>query len=120
MLSKEGTAAAATEGYESDSSKESRPSRSKSRASATARDRSKSHGLRNEQTAANNPCKHCKKAGRRNRHPNIAEETCFYNKKYKGFRPKYVCKVLDVRYCPREKFSEALGGYASDSTDGSG
>jgi len=110
-----GTAAAA--GYESDSSAESdrksRASRSSNTDKAKQRGRSKSKA-RAEQTAATNPCKYCKRNGRRNRHPNVPPEQCFWNKKWKGFRPRYVCRAINLPYQEREAFVAEFGGYVSD------
>ena len=33
----------------------------------------------------------------------------FFNKKYKGFRPKYACETLGLRYKVRSKFSPPMG-----------
>ena len=109
----EGTAMSAA-GYNSDSSDEKsrRPSRSKTKRGGKGnRDRSKSRNARDDYTAENNPCKHCRKSGRRNRHPNVPAESCFWNKKWKGFRPRYCCKVMDVKYRSRDKFPASLGGF---------
>ena len=113
----EGTAAA-SEGYSSDSSAESDPKSKSSKASRRdkSRSRSRSSSRRSEdQTADNNPCKHCRKHGRRNRHPKVSSSKCFWNKKYKGYRPKYVCTQLKIRYKGREEFPEDLGGYPSEA-----
>ena len=118
-----GTAAAAG-GYTSDSSGEStRKPRSRDKRGGNSRGRARSSSRRrDEQTAANNPCKHCKRAGRRNRHPNAPNDQCFWNKRWAGFRPRYACKKLDIRFVPRDKFTAALGGYESSggyqSSDG--
>ena len=53
---------------------------------------------RSKHTAENNPCKHCRKHGRISRHPGTPAEECFWNTKWKGFRPRYVCKKLDIKY----------------------
>ena len=118
-----GTAAAAG-GYTSDSSGEStRKPRSRDKRGGNSRGRARSSSRRrDEQTAANNPCKYCKRAGRRNRHPNAPNDKCFWNKRWAGFRPRYACKKLDIRFVPRDKFTAALGGYESSggyqSSDG--
>ena len=53
-----------------------------------------------------NPCKHCKKYKRRNQHPNIPEEECFWNKKYTGYRPKGVCDEMEIKFIPRHRFED--------------
>ena len=128
--SEDGTAATGA-GYSSDSSEETAATakgsnkaacRDKSKA-AKARGRSSSRRPSKEQTAESNPCKHCRKHGRHLRHPKVSSSThpkvssskCFWNKKYKGFRPSYVCKKLKLRFKPRADFPAALGGYPSDS-----
>ena len=75
--------------------------------------RSKSQG-RSKSTddrKATNKCKHCKEnrphAGKHD------EEKCFYNKKYKGWRPSKICKELGVTFKRRQDYSSAMGGFAS-------
>jgi hypothetical protein len=66
---------------------ESSSGRSKHR--SKSRRRSKS----TEDRKVKNKCKHCKEE-----HPYAGkheEEKCFYNKKYKGWRPSKICKQLD-------------------------
>ena len=57
---------------------------------------------------------------RRARHPKASEEQCFWNKSWKGFRPRYCCEEMDVPFKSRDRFSERMGGYASDSGASSG
>ena len=77
-----GTAASATTGYRSESSEETaRPARSRSRKKRGDRGRSKAREKKEEEhTAANSPCKHCRKWKRRNRHPKAGKDQCFWNK----------------------------------------
>ena len=116
----EEASAATGGGYNSDSSGESSRDRQKARGRAgrskSRHGRSKSRGGGTEQTADNNPCRYCKRHGRRNRHPQVPAEQCFWNKKWKGFRPRYACKAMDLKFRGREKFSEELGGYVEDFT----
>ena len=117
-----GTAASAA-GSSSDSSR-GRPSRSScpkprdrgERDRGSTRHRSKSRS--DDFTAENNPCKHCKRHGRHNCHPGVEEARCFWNKKWKGFRPKYCCRAMDVKFKSRSNFSAKLGGYDDDTTSG--
>ncbi len=37
---------------------------------------------------------------------------CMWNKKYKGYRFKFICNELEVAFKPRHKFTVELGGYA--------
>jgi hypothetical protein len=116
--SEEGTAAAA-DGYSSDSSGETRSSRASKKTKSRGRSSSRRSGKarKNDYTAENNPCKYCKKHGRINRHPSVPSEKCFFRKSWKGFRPRYACKILDVRFKPKENFSSEMGGYASSDGD---
>ena len=111
--SDEGTAYSARGGYRSDSSDDaSSKSAARSRKSTT-RGRSSSRS-NEEHTAANNPCKYCKKHKRRNRHPQVPTKNCFWNKKWQGYRPRYCCRVLDIAYKPRDQFYHAMGGTKPD------
>ena len=102
---------------DSDSSRNTRQqsSRSKSRdRSNNGRNRSKS---RDKTKSINNDCPGCKEFKRRKRHPNVDNAKCFWNKKYKGFRPAWICQEMEIPYKGRHKFSSALGGYPSDSEE---
>ena len=123
--SHEGTAYSAA-GYESDSSAESsRPSRSKSKArgrskSRDDRHRSKSRDDRHRNKAEDNPCPHCRKWGRRNLHPpKVTDATCFWNKKWKGFRPDYCCQQMKLPFKKKSRFPPHLGGWpeAGDTSE---
>lgn len=113
----------AAEGYDSDSSGDTKATRSTKSTRSSMRSKDKARGGkdkargRDEQTAANNPCRHCKKHGRRNRHPKVVSSKCFWNKKYKGFRPRYVCRKLDIKYKSRDHFASNMGGYASSGDE---
>ena len=54
---------------------------------------------------------------RYHQHPNITHDNCFWNKKYKGFRPKWIYDKMDIKYKRRHKFSADMGGYPLDSED---
>jgi hypothetical protein len=62
-----------------------------------------------------NKCPPCKLFKRRKPHPNTPEDQCFWNKAWKGYRPGWVCRKMEVKYKPRHKFSSEMGGYISDS-----
>eukprot|EP00956_Cyclotella_meneghiniana_P038421 scaffold154279_cov36-Cyclotella_meneghiniana.AAC.1 len=90
-----------------------RSSRSKSRDRGNnGQGRSKS---RDKAKGINNDCPGCKEFKRRKRHPNINNAKCFWNKKYKGFRPAWICQEMEIPYKGRHKFSSDMGGYPSDS-----
>eukprot|EP00804_Cyclotella_cryptica_P009005 CCRYP_003106-RA/>CCRYP_003106-RA protein AED:0.44 eAED:0.55 QI:0/0/0/0.8/1/1/5/0/886 len=58
-----------------------------------------------------NPCPHCKKFARRKPHPKTPEDRCFWNKRYKGYRGKWICDEMEIAYVPRHKFAADMGGY---------
>ena len=117
-----GTANAAG-GYDSESSTDTNLKSRSSRSTTTKKPGARKNGRkgkprdemdRSKHTAENNPCKHCRKNGRIFRHTGTPPEECFWNPKWKGFRPRYVCTKLNKKYKARGKFPEHLGGYASD------
>ena len=113
--SKEGYTAAAN-GYTSNSTSESTHKSHASRLSNHNRAKSceRSNFRRQEDnTTEKNPCRHCKKYGRHNHQPNVPAEKCFWNKKWKGFHPRYVFKALNTRFNDRDTFALDLGGYES-------
>ena len=58
-----------------------------------------------------NTCPHCKKLGRKRPHPKTPHNKCFWNKSYKGWRPRLICDELEIDFKPRSKFSANLGGW---------
>eukprot|EP00804_Cyclotella_cryptica_P021145 CCRYP_001466-RA/>CCRYP_001466-RA protein AED:0.26 eAED:0.26 QI:0/0/0/1/0/0.25/4/0/985 len=62
-----------------------------------------------------NPCPHCKKFTRHKPHPKTPEDRCFWNKRYKGYRGKWICNKMEMVYVPRHKFAADMGGYPSES-----
>ena len=44
-------------------------------------------------------CKHCVKYNQRSHH-SVPQEECFFNKKYTGFRPYFVCKKMSIKFKP--------------------
>jgi hypothetical protein len=69
-----------------------------------------------EKKKEKNNCPYCKKFNRRCPHPNVPKDKCFWNKKYKGWRPRMVCNELEVDFKPRSKFTAKLGGYPEDDS----
>ena len=55
-------------------------------------------------------CRHCERHQRRTPHPNYPEKECFFNKKYKGWRPRYACKIVGCEYRERIRFHSSKGG----------
>jgi hypothetical protein len=105
---------------DSESSVDTRRSKKKkySRQGRDRNQRSKSCGRSqsHDRERPKNKCKHCKAyrhyAGKHD------GEKCFYNKAYKGWRPKAVGDELEVKFKPRSKFSFEQGGLHSDSSGG--
>ena len=58
----------------------------------------------------NNDYRHCKKESRRTPHPNYPKEECFFYKKYKGWYPRYACKIVGCSYKERIRFHSSKGG----------
>ncbi len=81
--------------------------------------RSKSRGCSNstDERKVKNKCKPCKEerpyTGKHD------EEKCFYNKKYKGWRPSKICKEMDIKFKRRQEYSSDMGGFASSASEGS-
>ena len=65
-----------------------------------------------------NKCNHCKEscpyAGKHE------ANKCFYNKKYKGWQPRKICKELDVTFKRQQEFLLDMGGFASSASEGRG
>lgn len=106
-----GTAAAATSDSEESEGGQARRGRKKKRAKDKRGSRSKSRRSKGKK----NPCRHCRKFGRRRQHPNIPIERCFYNRN-KRWRPRGVCNEMDIPFKPRDWFEQDSDG-ASDSDD---
>ena len=68
-----------------------------------------------EDRTVKNKCKHCKEerpyAGK------YEEDKCFYNKKYKGWRPSKICKELEIKFKCRHEYSSDMGGFASSASE---
>jgi hypothetical protein len=85
--------------------------------SGRSKHRSKSRGRSKstEDRKVKKKCKHCKEerpyAGK------YEEEKCFYNKKYKGWRPSKICKELDIKFKRRHEYSSDIGGFASSASE---
>eukprot|EP00804_Cyclotella_cryptica_P021957 CCRYP_000902-RA/>CCRYP_000902-RA protein AED:0.67 eAED:0.68 QI:0/0/0/1/1/1/2/0/488 len=101
----EGAAYAAQSDSESSASKTRHGTRNHTKHTTTnrkprrGRDRARS---RSQQRGShkNNPCKHCRRFRRHRQHPNIPEQDCFWNTKFKGFRQEWVCKEMGITYKP--------------------
>eukprot|EP00804_Cyclotella_cryptica_P025718 CCRYP_002922-RA/>CCRYP_002922-RA protein AED:0.80 eAED:0.39 QI:0/0/0/0.5/1/1/2/0/295 len=48
-------------------------------------------------------------------HPKTPEDRCFWNKRYKGYRGKWICGEMEIAYVPRHKFAADMGGYPSEA-----
>ena len=104
---------------DSESSKEQRKQRSGRTSNRNRRNRSKSRDSRNSggSKSINKDCPHCTKYKRRKKHPNVPNDKCFWNKAYKGYRAKWICDEMELKYAGRHKFSSDMGGYPSDSEE---
>jgi hypothetical protein len=65
-----------------------------------------------------NKCKHCKDACLYAGKHDV--DKCFYNKKYKGWRPSKICKELGVTFKHRHEFMSDMGGFTSSALEESG
>lgn len=101
---------------DSDSSTSVKPRKKYSRSKSRDKGRGRSKS-RDTPKSVNTDCPACAEYKRRRRHPNVPNDKCFWNKKYKGFRPKWICDEMEVKYKGRHKFSADMGGYPSDSED---
>jgi hypothetical protein len=70
-----------------------------------------------EKKKKKNNCPHCKKFNQCHPHPNVPKDKCFWNKKYKGWRPRMVWDELEVKFKPCSKFTAKLGGYPEDDNE---
>lgn len=113
----EESAFAAQSDSESSTEKKSRRKSSRRNNSRNSRNRSRSRDSRGSKKSINKACPHCTKYKRRTTHDNIPNDKCHWNKNYKGFRPKWICDEMDLKYVGRHEFSSDMGGYPSDSDD---
>lgn len=44
---------------------------------------------------------------------------CFYNKKYKGWRPSTICKEMNIPFKHRQELSSDMGGFTSSVEESS-
>ena len=86
--------------------KKSKKEKERGRGDRRSQSRGRSQSRRRERKE--NECKHCK--GYRKYAAKHDEEKCWYNKKYKGFKPKHVCDDFGLTFKPRDDFPEELGG----------
>lgn len=92
--------------YEKKKKEEQQRGRSSSRGRSKSRGRSES---RPRERKVNDGCKHCKSYRSTCKHPNQSEEQCYFNPKWKGWRPKWVCNEMeDVVFQGKNRFSEDL------------
>ena len=78
------------------SSRRDRGGRDRSRARDPSRERPK---------VKDNPCKWCRKYKRPYPHE-VKEKECFWNPAFKGYRKKWVCDEMEIRYVPQHKFDD--------------
>ena len=70
-----------------------------------------------EKIKKNNECPYRKKFNLCRPHPSEPKDKCFWNKKYKGWRPRTVCNELEIDFKPRSKFTAKLGGYPEEDSE---
>ena len=51
-------------------------------------------------------CKHCRFFCRNKLHPGVEPKDCFWNPKFKGHRPFWVCREMAVEYVPEHIFKK--------------
>ena len=105
---------------DSDSSKETRRSKSQSgrdKKKKKDKKKDKKKSKKKDEEWEKNDCSHCKKFHRKKPHKNVEPEICMWNKKYKGYRFKSICDELEVEFKPRHTFSAELGGYEDSDTE---
>ena len=116
----EESAFAANSDSESSSGGRKRSNKKSNGGRGNTRGRSRSRDTRGSgggSRAINKDCPHCEKYKRRRKHPNIPNDRCFWNEKYQGYRAKWICDEMDIKYKGRHKFSSDMGGYPSDSEE---
>ena len=104
---------------DSDSSKETRRSKSRSGRDKTKKKDKKKDKKKSKKKDAEwkeNDCPHCKKFHRKKPHK-VEPDKCMWNKKYKGYRFKSIADELEVEFKPRHTFTTELGGYEDSDTD---
>ena len=85
----------------------------KSSTTSTRRGRSKSRAK-----SVSGTCPYCRKFGRKPKHADDKNDTCWFNPKYKGWRPSFAVGMINkkagkdiIKYKGREYFTPDLGGY---------
>ena len=95
-----------TANFEKKKKEEQQSGRSSSRGRSKSRGRSES---RPRERTVNDGCKHCKSYQSTRKHPNQSEEQCYFNPKWKGWRPKWVCNEMeDVVFKGKHRFTKDL------------
>ena len=85
------------------SSKSARKTRERSNSPEKCHGRSSScHGERERNKRAH--CKHYRHYASKH-----DKSKCYFNKKWKGWRPKYVCEGLEIKFKSKSKFTKANG-----------
>lgn len=106
---------------ESESSVETvkkRKKKKKASKRSSSRSRGSSRSRKDKEQTVNKDCKHCKANRSTSRHPHIPEANCFWNPKWKGFRPKSICNQMEgVEFKARTKFTPELGGYPESDSE---
>ena len=112
----------ATQSSGSESDDSSASDECRQRKKTTRRDRSRHRGNRGrsrsryrDEERELNKCKHCKEFRQYSREHD--PDGCFYNKKFKGWRPSKVCMELGMTYRGKGAFTKSMGGWLSDKDE---
>ena len=82
------------------------------------RDRSKARDHpKGRESYKDNPCPHCRKYKRYAQHPNVPDAKCFYNTKFKGWRPEKVCETLGINFRSKSRFRDVDESSGVDTSD---
>jgi hypothetical protein len=101
------------------SSRKSTKKKKKQKESTRGRSVSSSYRGRSQSrdSRVKNKCKHCK--SERKYAAKHDPDKCFYNKKYKGWRPSAICEILGIPFKRRSQFSSDMGGFANSAEEDS-
>jgi hypothetical protein len=90
------------------SRRKTRNTNNRSRSRSTRDNRSRSRGGRRDKRGKDEKlkCKHCEAVDRDPTHFGIPAEDCFFNPKHKGWKPEWVCEILEVDYVAKKKFEK--------------
>jgi hypothetical protein len=62
-------------------------------------------------------CPHCVLHGRTSKHPWCTFDECYFNKKWKGWRPEWACEKMGKKFKKKKYFSVEMGGSLCESSE---